>query len=311
MNRFIEMLKGLFEDGEKKRLENYDPSITNRRDIIRYENIKYGEDSVWNTLDVYRCQSLEGKVLPVLVNVHGGGWIYGDKKGYRYYCESLADKGYVVVNINYHLVDSAYFPKPMEDLNEAMNWIYENGQNYLMDIDHIFALGDSAGAHILGAYTCACSNEEYAKLFSFSFIKHPFEAMALNCGVYFVHFDEKKTDFVRMLALNYLNLENIEKEKISSERLREYNSKIDRFEFIKYINNNYPDTFVMSAQYDFVRMHSAALVSKLTQEGINMEYRMYGSKNHKLEHVFHTDLNLPEALLCNEDEIRFFKNHTL
>ena len=59
MNRFIEMLKGLFEDGEKKRLENYDPSITNRRDIIRYENIKYGEDSVWNTLEIGRASCRE------------------------------------------------------------------------------------------------------------------------------------------------------------------------------------------------------------------------------------------------------------
>ena len=55
-----------------------DAGLTTPEDICRYDDLVYGPDPVWNKLDVYRPKNLEGK-LPVIVNVHGGGWIYGDK----------------------------------------------------------------------------------------------------------------------------------------------------------------------------------------------------------------------------------------
>ena len=48
-------------------------------DILRFDNILYGEDKTWQILDVYKPKSAEGK-LPVIVNVHGGGWVYGTKE---------------------------------------------------------------------------------------------------------------------------------------------------------------------------------------------------------------------------------------
>ena len=68
-------------------------------DIIRYDNIPYGNDPEWNVLDVYRPESAGNKDLPVIVSVHGGGWIYGDKNRYQFYCMSLAQRGFAVVNL--------------------------------------------------------------------------------------------------------------------------------------------------------------------------------------------------------------------
>ena len=48
-------------------------------DILRINDIPYGPDVKWNTLDVYRPRNLKGK-LPVIVNVHGGGYVYGSTK---------------------------------------------------------------------------------------------------------------------------------------------------------------------------------------------------------------------------------------
>ena len=48
-------------------------------DILRFDNILYGEDEKWQILDVYKLKSAEGR-LPVIVNVHGGGWVYGTKE---------------------------------------------------------------------------------------------------------------------------------------------------------------------------------------------------------------------------------------
>ncbi len=52
-------------------------------DIVRYDDIVYGPDSEWHVLDVYRPRGAEGK-LPVIIDVHGGGWIYGAKEVYQF-----------------------------------------------------------------------------------------------------------------------------------------------------------------------------------------------------------------------------------
>ena len=48
------------------------------KDIVRFDNLLYGTDPRWQTLDVYRPKNAGGTALPVIVSVHGGGWVYGD-----------------------------------------------------------------------------------------------------------------------------------------------------------------------------------------------------------------------------------------
>ena len=66
------------------------------KDIVRFDNLPYGTDPRWQTLDVYRPKNAGGTALPVIVSVHGGGWVYGDKNLYQYYCMSLAQHGFAL-----------------------------------------------------------------------------------------------------------------------------------------------------------------------------------------------------------------------
>lgn len=77
--------------------------------IIRFDDIAYGPDKKWNVLDVYRPRDVQGK-LPVIIDVHGGGWVYGDKEVYQYYCMALARRGFAVVNFTYRLAPEFIFP---------------------------------------------------------------------------------------------------------------------------------------------------------------------------------------------------------
>ena len=62
----------------------------------------------WQKLDVYRQKDATGK-LPVIVSVHGGGWVYGDKERYQFYCMDLAERGFAVVNFSYRLAPEYKF----------------------------------------------------------------------------------------------------------------------------------------------------------------------------------------------------------
>ena len=85
------------------------------RGIQRIDDLRYGEDER-NVLDVYRPKDAHGR-LPVIVSIHGGGWVYGNKEIMQFYCMSLAEKGFAVVNFNYRLAPYHKHPVPLEDAN--------------------------------------------------------------------------------------------------------------------------------------------------------------------------------------------------
>ncbi len=296
MGRLTEMIYNMFEEAQAECIKGFDDSLKERKDILRCDNIIYGPDARWNTLDIYQPKNREGEMLPVIINVHGGGWIYGSKEGYQYYCMALAEKGYAVINMNYRLAPAFRFPAPVQDLNFLMRWLLAEGEMYRLDVKHIYGVGDSAGAHILGMYAAICTNEEYAEKFSFVIPKkHVFDAIALNSGVYTSCFEKEKTDFTRILVSEYLGTENSE--------------ILALFEYVKYVNEHYPDTFIMTAENDFVKMQSIDFARRLAEQSVNFTLRMYTGKKNKLGHAFHCNLNLSEAFICNQEEITFFKNH--
>ena len=141
-----------------------DAGLTTPDDIQRFDNIVYGEDKVWQSLDVYRPKAINiEEKLAVIVSVHGGGWVYGDKKTYQFYCMSLAQRGFAVVNFSYRLAPESKFPASIIDTNLVFGWILDHAEEYGFDTENVFAVGDSAGAHMLGLYTNLCTNPKYAK----------------------------------------------------------------------------------------------------------------------------------------------------
>ena len=102
-----------------------DAGLTTPDDIQRFDDIQYGPDPVENKLDVYRPKNAQGKI-PVIVSVHGGGWVYGDKELYQFYGMTLAQRGFAVVNFTYRLAPEVKFPAPLEDTNNVISWMYVN-----------------------------------------------------------------------------------------------------------------------------------------------------------------------------------------
>lgn len=128
-----------------------DRGLHTPEDIVRFDNIAYGADPKWQVLDVYRPADARNRLLPVIVSVHGGGWVYGDKEGYQFYCMSLAKRGFAVVNFSYRLAPEIKFPASLEDTNLVFTWVLEQAEQYGFDTRYVFAVGDSAGGHNLKA----------------------------------------------------------------------------------------------------------------------------------------------------------------
>jgi acetyl esterase/lipase len=84
-----------------------------------------------------------------LIYVHGGGWLYGDKKDQGLpLCNHLATLGWVCFNINYRLSPGATWPDHLVDAKAAIAWVREHAADYGIDPGFIAIAGGSAGAQI-------------------------------------------------------------------------------------------------------------------------------------------------------------------
>lgn len=97
-------------------------------------------------LDLYRPLSIDGP-LPVVVFVHGGGWLNGSKKSGKR-ALGLVPHGFAVASINYRLTDTAQWPGQIDDCYAAVRWLRRNAGKYNLDPQKIGCWGTSAGAHL-------------------------------------------------------------------------------------------------------------------------------------------------------------------
>lgn len=90
--------------------------------------------------------------IPVIVWIHGGGWIQGTKKGVG--MPYLLGDGYAIVTINYRLLQDAMFPAQIVDANAALAWVWNHAGDYGFDRNRLVVAGSSAGgrsASLVGA----------------------------------------------------------------------------------------------------------------------------------------------------------------
>ena len=105
-----------------------------------------GVDTSLTSLDIYLPES--GQDHPVVIYVHGGAWVTGDKSNISYKPEAFTQKGYMFVSVNYRLSPKVQHPVHVQDLAKAIAWVYKNAANYRGDNSHISLIGHSAGAHL-------------------------------------------------------------------------------------------------------------------------------------------------------------------
>ncbi len=228
---------------------------------------------------------------PTIVSVHGGGWFYGDKELYRFYCMYLCQKGFNVINFNYRLAPENAYPSAVEDVCILMNFLRDNKEALGLDMDNLFMVGDSAGASLANFYAIISSNKEYREKLGFITSDVKLKGVALNCGLY-----EMKECRDRVLKFQFIHA------KLTEEDIYLHDNVLD------FISKDYPPAYIMCSVNDGLYKKSKPLADKLEANKTYYEYKEYGQNNKESGHVFHLDLKNEEGTYCNEDEIRFFRS---
>lgn len=99
---------------------------------------------------------------PVLVYLHGGGWICGSPETHRKLGYRFAEAGYLVFNVDYRLAPEDPFPAPFDDCVDAVRWAAREAAGYGGDASRLAVGGDSAGGNLTAAVAAALADDPTA-----------------------------------------------------------------------------------------------------------------------------------------------------
>jgi len=105
-------------------------------------------------LRTYTPVAAGGAALPVILYLHGGGFVVGDLDCYDGLCRTLANEsGCRVISVDYRLAPEHPFPAAVDDCFAAFQWVEANASDLSLDPNRLAVAGDSAGGN-LAAVIC-------------------------------------------------------------------------------------------------------------------------------------------------------------
>ena len=139
-------------------------------DGLKYENVQYSqEDKKLNTYDIYIPKNANNqKNLALVLYIHGGAWMGGDKKEHISDCRKLAKKGYITATMNYTLLDAKKFkdenpptiPRMISEIKLCISHILQFTNKENLNINQMALCGNSTGGNLAMLFTFSQRNFE-------------------------------------------------------------------------------------------------------------------------------------------------------
>ncbi len=257
------------------------------------ENISY-DDNKFHLMDIYQPYNNE-KILPIIINIHGGGFLLGKKEVNKLYCAELAQKGYIVFCVEYPLSPKAKIIDILNDLIIAINKINEIAIDYNGDNNDLYLTGDSAGAYLCVYLSALKNNPNLNHLLK---IKNKIIPTIKGLGLISGMFYTNKFDQIGVFVPKLIYGKNYKKNYNNAY----YN--IENKEIISYLS----PCFLVTNKGDFLRHYSIEFSKTLTK--YNIKYKLLNINSKKmLPHAFVAMLpETEEAKIANNEMIEFLKN---
>jgi acetyl esterase/lipase len=147
----------------------------------KYLDVPYDTISKSQCMDIYLPEEGEGP-FPVLIHIHGGGFMIGDKRDDHMDAYLTAIKrGMAAVSVEYRLSGEAVFPAAVLDVRNAIRFLREHAAEYSLDPEKLIAIGGSAGGNLAAMLGMNIPNGEFeGEASADSFQTEPFVALAID-----------------------------------------------------------------------------------------------------------------------------------
>lgn len=227
----------------------------------------------------YPDNVVDTKQLPLMIDIHGGGWIYGDKDLNRFHNAYYASQGMVVLSMSYRLLLRTNLKGIVKDLFHFFNYIERNKDELNISFDNVLLTGDSAGGHLALLINAINQNEDLQKLYEVVPFNIKFKMMNLEHPVPFLKeiFNAKGTKIAHVCLMSAFFGRRYK------EKALYYNSSLDDV-----INKStYPFISIVSSSDDGFKNQTIKAYEILKKHGANVNFKMYENEPHVFEVSFY------------------------
>jgi acetyl esterase len=257
-------------------------------DIEEQRDLAYLPNERSARLDVYR-PARHSNPLPVVVWVHGGGFMSGDKAHVANYLKIIAGAGFATVAVNYGLAPMARYPEPVRDVADALRYLQEHAARLRIDTSRIVLAGDSAGAQIAAQVGIVVSSRPYAASMQMlaPIPREHLRGLVLFCGLYDPDLRDNAESHKRFLAMAtkaYFGVEDISNDPRKAQ-----------FSIVGNLPAGMPPLFVSAGNGDPLVAHAYKLVEVARAKGVQVEPLFFESASPKLDHEYQFVLDSREG----------------
>lgn len=254
------------------------------------------EDHTLGGVSVRTYRADDSNEAPVILYMHGGGWVLGDLESHDVLCRRLAERsGCVVVAIDYRRSPEIKFPGAVEDCIAVLNAVWEQSAELNINRDKIVLAGDSAGGNLAAAVAIHAGGNFPAKVL-YQVLIYP----VLDCRC--------DTDSYRQFAEGYGLSETtmkwfweqyLEKQADGTNGLA---SPLQAHEL-----SGLPPTHVITAEYDVLRDEGEEFAQRLEASGVPTTHRRYDGMLHGFVHFSGV---FDQGLTALNDIAELIRSHT-
>ena len=256
-------------------------------------------------LDIYLPEQAEQSVAkyPLIVWIHGGAWVAGSKEQVANYCKILSGEGYVVAAVNYSLAPRNTYPKPVHQINSALQYLMIHSERLSIDTTCIVLAGDSGGAQLAAQLGTLTTVPAYASQLAILPTLQPSQlaGLILYCGAYDldkVKLTGKFSGFVKNVLCAYSGDKNFME-----------NEMFATLSVYQYVNEDFPPSFISAGNGDPLAEHSYALAQKLAALGVQVDTLFFEKEyTPALPHEYQFNLDTDEGQLALKRSLQFLNN---
>ncbi|MDU5105336.1 alpha/beta hydrolase [Clostridium sp.] len=290
LNKYSEFVE------ESKVLTNNDFNM--KKDITKdYTEVEYkNTNGVPLTLDIFNAKKEVKNGSPVIIYVHGGSWVYGDKEipdAISPLLDAFREEGYAIISTSYELMrGEENFNKQISDVKDTIRWVHKNKDEYNLNENKIGIIGASSGAHLslMAAYS---SNDDFVD---------DEELKNYSSSIKYL------IDFFGPTDLNTLDMNNVnwDLEQIINSVGDNKEDVLNKYSPINYVDKNEPSTLIIHSRKDSIVPYKNAerlyeeLISKNNKANIiTLEGATHDFSEFDMEEVVTVGSKMLEFILRN------------
>ena len=293
------LIRLLFQNSATVPPENYN-EIQAR--VLTSKDVDYPSAYGRNTADIYTPKGEEGP-YPVVLWVHGGAFVGGDKRDVQVFATMLAAEGFGVVCINYLRAPEGNYPVPVIQTAEAYRWLSHIAGDYRLDTSRVVVAGDSAGAHVAAQFAAAQTNSDFAAQLPAEIQTHTDgpKAVLLFCGPFdaaqLANGGNAPMDFlIHRAAWAYFG---------TPDWVERFSGQIT---LLKHITEAFPPSFISDGNTLSFEEQGRALADALLQMGVPVETFFIPVQEGKAMHEYQFAMNNAFALEAFRKTVDFLQS---